>query len=247
MALKFDIHGRYGFFKNHESNSVYMSYQFIHKPSVLGILGCIVGLDGWRQMKQHEGKLEYYEVFKDTKISIIPKSSYFNVFYETINNSTGFVNIDASKKGGATANIKRQILQDPCYTIIIQKEGISKEYYDKLKEMLFKGESTYPICLGNNTYKANITNVEEIELENINDNDDLIVESLILENKIEEVYEESEDGIEQYESHTLLPIDYNIDTDYGHKKDKVCFSNHYIKVKKDCKLYKWNDKIYYFM
>lgn len=247
MALKFDIHGRYGFFKNHESNSVYMSYQFIHKPSVLGILGCIVGLDGWRQMKQHDGKLEYYEVFKNAKISIIPKSSYYDVFYETINNSTGFVNIDASKKGGATANIKRQILQDPYYTIIIQEEGIDKESYNKLKEMLFKGESIYPVCLGNNTYKANISNVEEIQLEDCNEKDDLIINSLVLENEIEEIYKESEDGAEQYESHTWLPVDYNINSDYGHKKDKVLFNNHYVKVKDSCKLYKWNERIYYFM
>jgi CRISPR-associated protein Cas5h len=242
QALMFDVCGRYGFFKNHESNSVNMTYQFIPKPCIMGLLGSIIGLDGWRQMRKHDGRLEYYEVFKNSKIAIIPREPYFEVFYETINNCTGFEN-----RNGATANIKRQILQDPYYTIIIQKEGIEERYYNKLKEMLLKGESIYPVCLGNNTYKANIINVKEIELNECNDKDDLIINSLILESDIEEVYEESQDNEEQYESHVFMPIDYNVNSDYGHHKEQIIYTNHYLRVKDDCKVYEYNDKIYHLM
>lgn len=242
QALIFDVFGKYGFFKNHESNAVNMTYQYIHKPCVMGLLGAMIGLDGWRQMRNHDGKLEYYEVFKNSKISIIPKQPYFEVFYETTNNTTGFEN-----KGGGTANIKRQILQDPCYTIIIQEEGIEKQYYNKLKEMLFKGESIYRLCLGNNTYTANIINVKEIELQETTETDDLIISSLIKEDEIEEIYEESEDGKEQYEAHVYMPIDYNINSDHGHHKEQIVYNNHYVRVKDNCKLYKYSDKVYYFM
>jgi CRISPR-associated protein Cas5h len=241
-ALMFDIFGKYGFFKNHESNSVNMSYQFIHKPCIMGLLGAVIGLDGWRQMQQHEGKLEYYEVFKDSKISIIPKQPYYDVFYENINNCTGFEN-----KEGATANIKRQILQNPYYTLIIQKDNIEEKHYNKLKDMLLKGESVYRLCLGNNTYNANISNVKEIELEEYNEIDDLIINSLIREDCIQEIYEESQENEEQYNAHLVMPTNYNINSNYGHYKESTIYTNHYLRIDDKYKLYEYEGKLYYFL
>lgn len=248
-CLKFTVFGRYGFFKNHECNSINFTYQFIHKPCIMGLLGAMIGLDGWRQMVEHDGKLEYYEVFKNSKISIIPTSSYYETFYETINNATGFTNISSDKQGGETANIKRQILQNPSYTIIIQKDGIEEKYYNKLKEMLFKGESVYRLCLGNNNYTANIKDVEEITIDEYTEKDDIIVNSLIKECEIEEIYEESEDdiGVEGFQTHIWLPTNYNINSDYGHYKEPITYNNFYMRTKNNCKLYSFNDKVYYFM
>lgn len=243
-ALMFTVYGKYGYFKNHEANSINMTYQFIHKPCIIGLLGAMIGLDGWRQMKYHDGKLEYYEVFKNSKISIIPTSPYYDTFYETINNCTGFVN-----KGGATANIKRQILQNPSYTLIIQKDGIDEEYYNKLKEMLFKGESIYRLCLGNNNYTANIKDIKEITVEEYIKKDDVIINSLIKDCEIEEIYEESEDNIEVegFQTHMWLPTNYNINGDYGHYKEQITYNNFYMRIKDNCKLYSFDDKVYYFM
>jgi hypothetical protein len=84
-------------------------------------------------------------------------------------------------------------------------------------------------------------------LNECNDKDDLIINSLILENDIEEIYDESEDNEEQYESHIFIPIDYNINSDYGHYKEQIVYTNHYLGVNDDCKLYEFNEKIYYLM
>ncbi|WP_252225240.1 MULTISPECIES: CRISPR-associated protein Cas5 [unclassified Clostridium] len=241
-ALMFDLHGKYGFFKNHEQNSVNMTYQFIPKVTLEGLLGAIIGLDGWRQMKEHNGKLEYYEVFKNSKIAITPKTPYFEVFYETINNCTGFEN-----KGGTTANIARQILKNPCYTVILKQDSIEEGYYNKLKEMLFKGESIYRICLGNNRYTANIDSVKEIDLNKVKETKEIIINSLIREDVVNEIYEENEDGIMGYELHISYPTDYNIKSDYGHCKENIIYSNHYIDIDNDLNLYEYNNNIYYFL
>lgn len=239
-ALKFDLCGKYGFFKNNESNAVNMTYQVIPKPTIMGLLGAIIGLDGWNQISEHDGKLEYYEVFKNSKIAITPHKPYFEVFYETINNSTGFEN-----KDGGVANIKRQILQNPCYRIIIQQEGVDKEHYNKLKEMLTKGESIYRICLGNRRYVANIYNFKEIEIHQENSKDDLIINSIIKKDEVEELYEDFEDGVEGFESITQYPTKY--DEEYGHYRENIIYTNSYIKVKEGCELYKYNGNIYSFI
>ena len=236
-ALKFTIESRYGYFKNYESNQVYMTYNYIPKTTILGILGAIIGLDGWRQMERNN-KLEYWEELKNTKISLIPYKPYFETFIETINNSTGFQN-----KNGATANIKRQILQNPKFTILIQKDSIKDKYYNLIKCRLENGESEFPLCMGINNYKLNVVDVGEIELEKEEELDDLIINSLIKYEDIEEIYDENYDREEQYLSDVYLPVGYKKE-DMGYKVERFIYTNHFVKIKDN--VWKTKENLYYF-
>jgi len=45
--ISFDVAGDFGFFRKPDTNDgIQLSYNLIHKPSVLGILGAIAGLAG---------------------------------------------------------------------------------------------------------------------------------------------------------------------------------------------------------
>lgn len=238
-ALKFTVYGDYGYFKNHESNYRNMTYQYIHKPAIEGLLGAIVGLDGFRQMGQHNNKLEYDEVFKNSKIAIIPTDPHYDVFYEEVVNTTGFCN------NGTNAIIRKQILQNPSYTIIILEENIDKEIYNKLTYMLTHNESVYRLCLGGNNYSAFIKDVSDIELQECLEKEELIINSIIPFKCIEEIYEESTEDEEPYRMDIYLPVKY--DEKYGHEKEKVCYSNYYLDIKEDCNIYRYNKSLYYFI
>lgn len=68
--ISFDLQSEFGFFRKPESNNTLnVSYNIIHRPATLGILGAIIGLEGY----QEKGKFpEYYEKLKHLKIGIAP-------------------------------------------------------------------------------------------------------------------------------------------------------------------------------
>lgn len=47
--VSFDLKADFGFFKKPDVNEVYLTYNMIHKPALLGILGAIVGLQGFQK------------------------------------------------------------------------------------------------------------------------------------------------------------------------------------------------------
>lgn len=238
-GLKFTLYGDRAYFKNHEQNSIYFSYEYIPKTQLIGLLGCVCGLDGWKEQDKHNGKLEFYEVFKKAKISIKPNSPDFISYKETINNTTGFAN------ERTTANIERFILQDIRFDIIVLKDNIKEDYYNKLKGLLLKGESIYRIYLGNNNYPAFIKDVEEIELDRIKDNDDLIINSIVKMEDIEEIYEEHREFEEHFNKQLYIPLDY--DSNLCHDVKKVVYCNNYIRVSNTDNIYEYNNKLYYFL
>ena len=48
--ISFDIQADFGFFKKPDYNDgVLLTYNMLHKPALLGILGAIIGLRGYRK------------------------------------------------------------------------------------------------------------------------------------------------------------------------------------------------------
>ncbi len=46
--ISFDLQGDFGFFRKPDVNDgIQLGYNLIHKPSVLGLLGAIIGLQGY--------------------------------------------------------------------------------------------------------------------------------------------------------------------------------------------------------
>lgn len=71
--ISFDLKAEMGFFKKPDINDgIYLTYNMLHKPALLGILGAIVGLKG----HEKEGVLpEYYCKFRDLKVAVQPLAS----------------------------------------------------------------------------------------------------------------------------------------------------------------------------
>ncbi len=113
--ISIDLYADFGMLKKPDTNEpVYLTFNMLHKPALLGILGAIIGLEGFKE----KGKLpEYYEKLKDLKIGIEPLKHENGNFQKTTlkyNNATGFAN-KADGNSGATLNIEEQFLIAPAY------------------------------------------------------------------------------------------------------------------------------------
>lgn len=240
-ALKFDLIGKYAFFKNPESNTgTEFSFEHIHKPSLLGVLGCILGMAGKSNITKEKPLPEYYKELKDIKVAIVPSRPTFYKFKETITNTTGFANENS------TQVLTRKVLQDVCWTIYILRDNIQEQYWNELCYLLEKHESKYPLYLGNNSYKAKINNFEIIKLNNLEDLEYITINSLYKENDIEEFYDYTEDdAVAPYDLEMYFPDSLNELNLYKYEWYK--FSNLMLNVKKNDNLYTYEDKILYFV
>jgi len=187
-AISFILSGKTAMFKKPDVNSyLYVTYNNIHKPALLGLLGATLGLGGYNQLhtqkellkekikgskgkdkkvlqeerlKLEEKYPEFYEKLKDLKVSITPMAShgYFSKKVQVFNNSVGY----ASKEAGGNLIVREQWLEKPKWKIMILEDGSSE--YEKLKKYLLGDQSVYIPCLGKNDHPAKIESVEELEL-----------------------------------------------------------------------------------
>lgn len=241
-ALKFDIYGKYAFFKNPENNiGTEFSFEHIHKPAILGILGAVLGLKGKDCTNKDNPYPEYYQVLKDIKVSLIPNKIVFNNFKETTTNTTGFAN-----KDGGTQVLHRKILQNVRMTIYVLQNNVNDKYWSKLVDLLSKHESTYPLYLGNNSYKAQVDNVSIVELSKLEDVEEVVIDSIFNKSIIKEKYNYTKnDMMIPYDLMMYSPIDINELMLY--KYDWLELTNLIIDVKDNVNLYISNDNILYFI
>jgi len=187
-SIRFIIGAKTAMFKKPDVNSyAYFTYNNIHKPALLGILGAIIGLGGYTQLHQEKETLnekikaekgkekkllqeelievekkypEFYEKLKHLKIAITPLAphGYFSKKIQVFNNSVGY----ASKEMGGNLIVREQWLENPKWQIIILDD--ESEMYQKLQDYLLGGKCVYIPYLGKNDHPANITQVKEIEL-----------------------------------------------------------------------------------
>ncbi len=146
--ISFDIQADFAFFRKPETNNtINLSYNIIHRPAVLGILGAILGLDGYKE----KGKLPaYYEILKDIKIGIEPlnhdKGNYSktNIKYS---NTVGYAN------KGTNFLTEELTLVEPSYRIyLLFDESISEQ--SQLFASIKKGQTEYIPYLGKNEFTA---------------------------------------------------------------------------------------------
>ncbi|HZK84852.1 MAG TPA: type I-B CRISPR-associated protein Cas5b [Desulfosporosinus sp.] len=181
-ALRFELKGETAFFKKPDVNVyAYFTYSHIHKIALFGILGSILGLGGYMQQYDENYPLaanrkkaekqrvfpEFYEVFQHTRVSIVPHGDrgYFTKKIQIFNNSVGYANRDATKKGGATLNVREQWLEKPNWTIYIaDDEGLKQPIFDKLADYLLNHRSVYMPYLGKNDHPAAISSPELVEV-----------------------------------------------------------------------------------
>ncbi|MCK4406523.1 MAG: type I-B CRISPR-associated protein Cas5 [Bacteroidales bacterium] len=146
--ISFTIKAEKGFLKKPDINDgIYLTYNMLHKPAILGILGAIIGLEGYKE----NGKLpDYYEKLKDIPVGIEPIGAEKGNFQKTTityNNTTGL----ASNEQGGNLMITEQTLINPSYKIYLLldlEDENQKQIYENIKNQ----KAVYLPYLGKNDY-----------------------------------------------------------------------------------------------
>ena len=255
-ALSFEISGKSAIFKKPDVNSyTYFTYNNIHKPALLGILGAIIGLGGYNKLYDenienkknkktlNDGFPEYYEKLKDLKISIIPKNGkepntgYFTKKIQTFNNSVGY----ASKELGGNLIVREQWLENPKWQILILDN--ETKIYQKIKEYLLNKKAVFIPYLGKNDHPANIDFVEEINLESLDDFEK--IDSLFVDDYFE-IKDSAGRRVLPFIFKEVSPISLQKDFHFYEYKNLI-FTNQKISLKSEYKnIYSFEDKNYFF-
>ncbi len=182
--ISFDIKADFGMLKKPDTNEpVYLTFNMLHKPALLGIFGAIAGKKGFFK----NGELpEYYEIYKNLQVSIMPledeitgvKYHQNGNFTKTIikyNNGTGM----ASEEAGGNLMVSEQTLIAPafrCYVLLNIEEENEKLLYDNI--LSYKAE--YVPYLGKNECSLWWDNARVLEYMEFKAEGDFFISSLFV-------------------------------------------------------------------
>jgi len=143
--ISFTIKAEFGMFKKPDINDkIFVSYNMISKPYLLGILGAIMGYNGYNQNNDKSKMPEYYEKLKDIRVAIAPSSDNGGIFkkeFIIFNNTTN----------GKIANITEQTLINPAYRIYLELD-CSKYNHNKLYLKLKNNKAKFLPYMGKNEF-----------------------------------------------------------------------------------------------
>lgn len=132
--ISIDLMGDFGFFRKPDINSndtVIISYNMLHKPGLLGILGAIIGLEGY----QKKGIMPpYYDALESLKIGIEPLRHEKGNYQKTLikySNTVGYAN------NGSTFLTEEATLIKPAYRVYIlldDEDSNQSHLYKNLKD-----------------------------------------------------------------------------------------------------------------
>lgn len=160
--ISIDLHAQFGFLKKPDINDgIYLSYNMLHKPALLGILGAITGLKGYST----EGAMEptdipeYREEFEELKIAIQPLNSDNGNFSKEVIKYTNTVGYASEEQGGVLI-VDEQTLICPSYRIYLLLDT-GNEIQRVLLSRLENGEAEYIPYLGKNDHQLWWKNFQE--------------------------------------------------------------------------------------
>lgn len=195
--IAFTIKAEKGFLKKPDINEgIYLTYNMLHKPAILGILGAIIGLGGYKE----NGVLpEYYNELKNIPIGVKPTGDEKGNFQKTkitYNNTTGM----ASNEAGGNLIITEQTLIKPSYKIYLLLD-LEKENENKLYNNIKEQKAEYLPYLGKNDYSLwwDKEEVMEYEWEKISNIDSSFNISTIFIKENTTVKDSKEDKTENFE------------------------------------------------
>ena len=161
MIISFDLKADGAVFKKPDVNDgLYLTYNTLHKPALMGILGAVLGLRGFEASGEFP---EYYQVLANIQVSIAPLSKQssqgnFTKFTVQYNNGVGY----ASQEQGGNLIVKEQTLFKPGYRCFVQLDE-QETIHQELTRAFLQGEAVYPPYLGKNEFPAWWENVETWE------------------------------------------------------------------------------------
>jgi len=150
--ISFDIKADFGLLKKPDINEgIYLTYNCLHRPALLGILGAIIGLGGFYQSYVQKKSLpEYFDKLGDVKIGIQPLAVKGN-FIKTVikyNNSVGY----ASEEQGSNLIVNEQTLIKPTYRVFLLLH-LENSYEKKLFEYINNYECQFIPYLRKNDFQ----------------------------------------------------------------------------------------------
>lgn len=178
ILISVDFHADFGFLKKPDTNNpMYFTFNMLHKPALLGILGAIIGEKGFyddEKLAKSQGKgknatsayergekPDYYAKLEHLKIGIQPLNSDKGVYTKATvlyNNGTGM----ASEEQGGNLPVKEQFLIKPaykCFILLEKMDDIERKIYEYLK----KGWAEYLPYLGKNDFSLWWSDFQEYE------------------------------------------------------------------------------------
>jgi len=146
--ISFDLRAGFGVFKKPDVNEgLQLTFNLLHKPALLGILGAIAGLDGY----QRRGIFpDYYTKLVGLRVGIQPLDHDKGNFVKTVikyTNTVGYANADGNLL------ITEQTLRCPayrCYLLLDLDDGVQTLLYDRIRA----GEADYLPYFGKNECSA---------------------------------------------------------------------------------------------
>lgn len=157
--ISVDLFADLGMLKKPDTNvPVYLTFNMLHKPALLGILGAIIGESGFKGNRKLP---DYYLKLKDLRLSVQPLEPFSNKgnFKKTIityNNTTGM----ASKEEGGNLMVSEQTIISPayrCYFLLDMQNPI----YEKIDKYLKNYFAEYLPYLGKNEFSVWWMNYKE--------------------------------------------------------------------------------------
>ncbi len=150
--ISIDLKAPLGFLKKPDINEgggkqLYLTFNLLHKPALLGILGAIVGLPGYRKLNELP---EYYRKLKDLPVGIQPLNSSKGNFTKTIvqyKNGVGY----ASFEQGGNLIIAEQVLIQPSFRCYL-KLDTENPLHAQLDAYLQQTQAEYLPYLGKNEF-----------------------------------------------------------------------------------------------
>jgi len=142
----------FGMLKKPDTNEpVYLTFNMLHKPALLGVLGAIAGFQGFQK---HGSVPEYLEKLKNVRVGISPLETGNQKFHDNgnfaktiikYNNSTGL----ASDEAGGNWMVTEQTLVKPAYRCYILLDETNLDH-TKLKHNLLGYHAEYLPYMGKN-------------------------------------------------------------------------------------------------
>lgn len=177
-AFSIELSAKFGYFQWEKTKGdKRVSNLFISKTDVLGILGAVIGLDGYGQeMFRHTFDAPkqdtFYRALGGLGVAIIPKSTPTLFEDQLIHRQMEHVN----KKGSLMVTMFG--LLSPSYKVIVKRNTVDKEVFEKLVTYLQNGWSEFVPYCGKNQFPLEIGSFEEEVLSSADVSEPTVVHSL---------------------------------------------------------------------
>lgn len=149
--LIFRLHGSFAHFNQPMSNYLRNTYSIIPKPQLLGLLGSIAGLEGYKNTNTSP---KFFNLLRDIKVYIKTNCTRERKFIVKYNSMNSFLN-NRVDTGSPNVIITEQVLLEPDYEIGLLLDE-NNELHKILIENIQHSRSVFPIYLGKNEFFANI-------------------------------------------------------------------------------------------